>query len=455
MADKEPYTSNLHSETSNETVPHIGTMGNGGFGFSYYFLVCEGSVTVRFPSIPMSPIRAEQKAELLLQQMRIMGYSAKTIEGDQWFSRLIRREFSVSDDGLARLKRYQKVYSRYSLSGKNGPELAIVRRWMLFDLYDQLPSLLAKRAAGTNTINDRLCPPFRDAMDRYAGIGRENGLRESTIRVALGSLGRFLIFVQEEELVHDLDIITELHIRHYKESTGISNAVLHRIGRIMDDIGAPCAPFFPGPRGLVKTIYEGLSTSEITTFKEFVHSSKDISHRDKAICLILIYFGIRNSDLRGLRVDQVHWDSNCIAFRQKKTGQYVSYPLLPEVGDAIRQYIDTERPNCDAPYLFISEHCRVGHYACVEPDKVVNRVYALCGIRHGNAKKGTHILRHALGTALLNEGEDLSLIADVLGHSHVQSSMAYLSSSIDALRRCGLDVTPFPVNAKIFEMNKL
>ena len=418
--------------------------------FTVYFRVVNGEVSFRYPSMDVSSVRAEKKADVLLAKLSELGYSPSTIKADKWFLGVICRTFQVSESVEERMTRYVKIFKKYSSETKYRPELTIVRRWMLFDFYDTLPSAVSTRAVGSNVVNDRLSASFCETIDKYTIAARHKGLRESTIRAGKGSLGRFFSFLMDHELIYDVDQITESSIRNYKVASGVSNAIVHRIGTMMNLIGAPCARLFPGSRGTKKTVFEGLSRSEMTKFKEYVHTSTDLSLRDKAICLMLTYFGPRCSDIRHLKKEHIHWNEGYIAFYQGKTGQYVSYPLLPEIGFAIRRYLDQERPDCDLPFVFISEHRRGGRYACVSPDKIVNGVYTKCGIRNGKVRKGTHIIRHALATALLEEGEDFSVISDVLGHSSVNSSLTYLSADIEALRRCSLDVAVFPVNAKVY-----
>lgn len=425
-----------------------------GQGFSFFFCVVDGDVTVRHPSISMSKIRAEDKANVLIDTMNQLGYSTITIKADQWFLSVIRREFSMGESGMDRFLKYKRVYSKYSARRKYGPELSIVRRWMLFDLFDVLPSTKQMRAKGTNTVHDRLCPSFRLALDEYVQRAEVKGLKASTVRVEQGSLARFFLFLQEVEQVREVNMIMESSIRNYKVASRVSNAVMNRLGQMMTMIEAPCGRLFPGSRGAKKTVFKGIPRSEMEILKAYVHTSTDISLRDKAICLILMYFGPRCSDIRNLRMEHIHWADGYIAFPQSKTGQYVSYPLLPEIGDVIRRYIDEERPDCDLPYVFISEHRRGGQYACVSADRIVNGVYAKCGIRNGKVRKGTHIIRHALATALLEEGEDYSIITDVLGHTSVQSTMKYLSADVEALRRCSLDVAVFKVQAKVYDKDE-
>jgi site-specific recombinase XerD len=51
-----------------------------------------------------------------------------------------------------------------------------------------------------------------------------------------------------------------------------------------------------------------------------------------------------------------------------------------------------------------------------------------------------HTFRHSLATAMLNNGAQIGEIAQVLGHARPESADEYISTNIDMLRQCGLEV---------------
>ena len=64
----------------------------------------------------------------------------------------------------------------------------------------------------------------------------------------------------------------------------------------------------------------------------------------------------------------------------------------------------------------------------------------LAGIRFRSPqKRGMHSLRHTLATRLLQKGTPLPTIAEILGHTSLESTRIYAKSDVEALRSVALD----------------
>src|SRR5713226_3062899 len=66
--------------------------------------------------------------------------------------------------------------------------------------------------------------------------------------------------------------------------------------------------------------------------------------RDYAILLLLSTYGLRAGELTGLRLDDLDWRNEIIRIRHSKTGATSYLPLLPDVGEAMLQYLQKARP---------------------------------------------------------------------------------------------------------------
>ena len=62
------------------------------------------------------------------------------------------------------------------------------------------------------------------------------------------------------------------------------------------------------------------------------------------------------------------------------------------------------------------------------------------GVVIGGRKAGLHSLRHSLATGMLAAGVPANEIADVLGHSSVDSTKPYIWSDAERLRIAALEV---------------
>ena len=174
-----------------------------------------------------------------------------------------------------------------------------------------------------------------------------------------------------------------------------------------------------------------------------------LSKRDKAICILLLYTGMRQMDVSNLKLDDIKWNKDQIIFKQTKTGKAQIIPLRPIIGNTLYDYIKEERPETDLPYIFITKQKLRGCYAkCRIPD-IVNKVYKMVGIRQ-NARQGTHLLRHSFADALINTGSDISIVSSILGHDSPQTTLQYLSSNIEKLRECAISIEEFPITHKLY-----
>ena len=65
--------------------------------------------------------------------------------------------------------------------------------------------------------------------------------------------------------------------------------------------------------------------------------------RDYAMVLLAARYGLRISDIIGLRFCNLDWENNRISLVQQKTGKRVTLPLSEEVGGAIIEYLQIGR----------------------------------------------------------------------------------------------------------------
>ena len=162
--------------------------------------------------------------------------------------------------------------------------------------------------------------------------------------------------------------------------------------------------------------------------------------RDTAILELLYGCGIRNAELTGLNLDDIHWANEAILVRGKGSKQrYV--PLGDAAADALRTYL-AERSallaaegakGVTTPALFLNLQLRglatpagptrkQGRLTTRSVARIVKRIAVLRGL---SADVHPHTLRHAFGTHLLEEGADLRAIQELLGHERLSTTQRY------------------------------
>lgn len=183
------------------------------------------------------------------------------------------------------------------------------------------------------------------------------------------------------------------------------------------------------------------SKEEIEKLISSVERSSAIEKRNYAIILIAAKIGLRASDISRLKFDDLHWDTSTVEIKQCKTGKELVLPLLPDIGNAIIDYLKYGRPKSEEPYVFLTERppCRPFPTSNVVTH-VVQRAFRKAGIDIKGKKFGPHSLRHTLGFRMLEESTVLPVISEVLGHESTESTRYYLRIDLKSMRQCVLDV---------------
>lgn len=154
--------------------------------------------------------------------------------------------------------------------------------------------------------------------------------------------------------------------------------------------------------------------------------------RDRAILMLLATYGLRSSEVRGLRLADLDWVRETITVERPKQRCSQIYPLVTAVGEAILQYLQQVRPRCAHRELFLTLRApfRPLSRICVY-NLVSKRVSALdVQIRH----RGPHCLRHASAIHLVAEGFSLKQIGDHLGHRNASATRTYAKVDLPRLR---------------------
>src|SRR6185437_3844441 len=149
--------------------------------------------------------------------------------------------------------------------------------------------------------------------------------------------------------------------------------------------------------------------------------------RDRVILELLYGCGIRNAELVGLDLEDVHWSNECLLVRGKgRKERYV--PLGDTAAAAIRAYLPsrtqklaaTKRPT---PALLLNARLRGKGRLTT---RSVGRIVKSMAVSHGLAADvHPHTLRHAFGTHMLEEGADLRAIQEILGHARLSTTQRY------------------------------
>jgi site-specific recombinase XerD len=170
-----------------------------------------------------------------------------------------------------------------------------------------------------------------------------------------------------------------------------------------------------------------------------VDTSKRGGLRDKAALLLIATLGLRRQEVSSLQLHHVDWREAEIRVAQTKSRRERMLPLPEEVGVALAGYILHERPRVPVPQVFLSNRAPLGPIAPHSVGSIVGRHLRRAGIEAPNY--GAHLLRHSLATRLVNQGVPIKQIADLLGHTSINTTAIYTKVDTATLATVAL---PFP-----------
>ena len=158
-----------------------------------------------------------------------------------------------------------------------------------------------------------------------------------------------------------------------------------------------------------------------------------VSARDAAITLLALVTGLRACDLIALQLGDINWRESTIGIVQQKTGNPLTFPLLPTIAERLAEYVLTERPDVRNEHVFLrslAPHTEFSDHASIY--EVTRRTFSAAGANR--MRVGTRLLRHNAATRLLRAGTPLPTISAVLGHSSPDSTNSYLSTDTRSRR---------------------
>jgi integrase/recombinase XerC len=164
--------------------------------------------------------------------------------------------------------------------------------------------------------------------------------------------------------------------------------------------------------------------------------------RDRVIWELLYGCGIRNSELVGIDMADLHWANDAILVRGKgRKERYV--PLGDAAAEAIRVYLPDRVAKLEAAGkgalvaagpLLINQTAR-GERPRLTTRSVGRIVKAIAVGRGLPADVHPHTLRHAFGTHMLEDGADLRAIQELLGHERLSTTQRYTQLTVSQVQQ--------------------
>jgi len=175
--------------------------------------------------------------------------------------------------------------------------------------------------------------------------------------------------------------------------------------------------------------------------KMFLHeeSADDFeSLRDDLILEMLVGLGLRRSELVNLKSSDIDTSNKVVRILGKRNKERI-IPAYQKIFNKIEVYLKIRNktfPSAENSLFLTTKGKPI--YA--------KFVYLLVKRRIGEIstldKRSPHTLRHTYATLLLNEGADLEILRELLGHSSLASTQIYTHSTFEELRKAYSETHP-------------
>ena len=189
------------------------------------------------------------------------------------------------------------------------------------------------------------------------------------------------------------------------------------------------------------TLPKALTDDEVNRLLNAFPPELPSCRRGYAMVRCALDLGMRVSEIAKLALADIDWQAGTVTLRSTKSRREDILPLPISTGQAIADYLRYERPRTTNPAVFVRRlaphDVPISAYAV---HRLIRDAYRRIGLDHGR----THALRHTLARRLLDHGDSLKEVADILRHRSLDTSLIY--AKLDS-RKLSAVALPWPGSA--------
>ncbi len=182
-------------------------------------------------------------------------------------------------------------------------------------------------------------------------------------------------------------------------------------------------------------------------FKRNAERTDELALRDQAILYLLYYSGIRAHELVNLPIQSVYLRERAIRVLGKGNKERI-VPFSIDCQKVLKKYIDKERPILVQKHIELEKrkpedkksddllsplffNANGGQLTTRGLEYILDAIEEKIGLYVG---LHPHILRHSFATHLLENGADLRVIQELLGHESINATQVYTHVTEEAMK---------------------
>jgi site-specific recombinase XerD len=200
-----------------------------------------------------------------------------------------------------------------------------------------------------------------------------------------------------------------------RRSSGLRGARRGLLGHVTGRRAGVPARLVRQPRRLP----ESLDADDVAVFLADL-----VTHRDRAIVLLMLLGGVRSGEVRSLRLADVDVGLRHVKVTGKGSKERV-IPVDRAFFAELTAYLGGERPQgLSTPECFVVLRGPTTGRPMTEAG--LRRIFRTHRARSGATRVRPHRLRHTFGTELAAAGIDLLVLRELMGHAHAETTAAYV-----------------------------
>lgn len=184
----------------------------------------------------------------------------------------------------------------------------------------------------------------------------------------------------------------------------------------------------------VETKRESISEAKLKKFLDGINGNNYLDLRDRAIFELIYGSGLRVGEVRHLNTTDIDLNAGKIFIEEGKGKKDRIVPIGKNTLSYIKKYIKNARcyldKIIDSEALFLSIN---GKRMCVET--IEYSLKKRFKKSFPGEKICPHMLRHSFATHMLEAGATIKHIKDILGHSSIQTTVAYTHFNVKSMKK--------------------
>lgn len=263
----------------------------------------------------------------------------------------------------------------------------------------------------------------------FSYLENEKRYSTNTISAYKRDMNDFITYLKKE----NVEVVDELIVRNYLASLYVLNLSKKTISRRIATLKS-YYKFLEKKHNIKNSFIQEISSpkkdnllpdmiykDELKKILEYTPSGS-FCHRNKAIIHLLYNSGVRVSELCDITMSSINLEDRYLMVTGKGNKTRIC-PFGKECKSLIENYINFERNKFAKPE---TSHLLINKFGSKLSTRSVENMIRNLSIKlFGSTKLHPHIFRHTFATNLLNNGADLRIVQELLGHSSLITTQIY------------------------------